>query len=117
MKIKLDENVPSSLCEVFSKHGGKADTVFSEGLQGCSDDLLFRRVRDEDRLLITSDLDFADTRHFPPSESGGIVVLRLANRSSKSVAGRIEKMLEQVPLSDLCGAITIVSDDRIRMRR
>lgn len=117
MKIKLDENVPSSLRNVFLSHGGDADTVSSESIQGCSDELLFRRVRAENRLLITSDLDFADIRHFPPSESGGIVVLRLVNRSSKSVAERIEKMLEQVPLSELRGAITIVSDDRIRMRR
>lgn len=117
MKIKLDENVAASLCSVFEKHSAEADTVFSENMQGSEDEVLFRKTHSEDRLFVTCDLDFADIRRFPPSESGGIVVLRLSNRSSKSVVERIKEMLNIVSLSELRGATTIVSDDRIRIRR
>lgn len=117
MKIKLDENISASLCGIFTANGYNADTVYSEGLAGCSDEILFSRIKDEGRLLITCDVDFADIRLFPPSTSGGIIVLRLSNRSSRAVATRIEQLLKSVPLSELSGATTIVSDNRIRMRR
>lgn len=117
MKIKLDENVATSLCGVFEERSVETDTVFSEGLQGSEDELLFKKTHSEDRLLVTCDLDFADIRRFPPSEAGGIVVLRLSSRSSRSVVDRIKEVLNAVSLSELRGATTIVSDDRIRIRR
>jgi len=117
MKIKLDENVSAALCHLFASRGIEADTVYTESLQGSSDDTIFRRAHEEGRLFITCDIDFADIRLFPPSISGGIVVLRLSNRSTKSILKRIEQLLEAIPLNQLRGATTIVSETRIRMRR
>lgn len=117
MKIKLDENVSQSLCSIFAAHGGQADTAYSEGLGGSTDEVLFNHALKENRLLVTCDLDFADIRRFPPSSTGGILVLRLANRSAISVANRIDELLKTIDISKLRGSTTIVMDDRIRMRK
>lgn len=117
MKVKLDENLSVSLLKVFSEFGYTAETVDDEGLSGVSDSILFKHIQTEKRLLVTCDLDFADVRHYKPQQDGGIMVLRLSDRSWMSVAKRMHQVLECVPKKDLQGAITIVSDTDIRFRR
>jgi predicted nuclease of predicted toxin-antitoxin system len=41
-------------------------SVVEQGLQGCDDKRLYGICQDEDRCLITLDLDFADITRFNP---------------------------------------------------
>ena len=74
MKIKLDENMPVSLCRDLQTLGHDADSIMDEGLAGASDESVWTETQRDARFLITQDLDFSDVRKFKP---GTIVMWRL----------------------------------------
>jgi len=81
MLFKIDENLPVEISEILNLSGHDAKTVVDQRLQGSEDPALLDVCRQEQRVLITLDLDFSDIRTYPPQENEGIIVLRVANQS------------------------------------
>jgi predicted nuclease of predicted toxin-antitoxin system len=79
VKVKLDENLPASLGDLFVPYGHDVDTVIAEDLVGHPDSDLAAAALAEGRLLITLDKGFGDIRAYPPGTHPGILVLRLAD--------------------------------------
>lgn len=73
MRIKLDENVPSTIVEPLRSLGHEVDTVADEGLVGRADPDVWAAAQRDQRFLITQDLDFSDVRVFPPGSHHGIL--------------------------------------------
>ena len=82
-RFKLDDNLPSRAALVLRKAGHDASTVSEEGLGGSSDEALARACADEDLVLLTLDLDFADIRACGSPDSPGIVVLRVRHQGTR----------------------------------
>jgi predicted nuclease of predicted toxin-antitoxin system len=78
MKFKVDENMPIEVAELLANAGHDAATVPDQQLGGRPDPDIATVCRQENRAIITLDLDFSDIRAYAPSDYGGIVVLRLA---------------------------------------
>lgn len=76
-KFKVDENLPRGVVELLAAAGHDAMSVQNQRLGGRPDSEIANACREEERALVTLDLDFADIRAFPPSDFGGIIVLRL----------------------------------------
>ena len=116
MRVKLDENLPTQLKHLFAESGCDAATVLDEGLGGAPDAALASACAEEQRVLVTQDLDFSDVRSYPPAEYPGIVVLRLTDGARDSIlevgAFLVERMWESSP----AGQLWIVEDSRIRIR-
>ena len=77
MKLKLDENVHTDVAPALRALGHDVLTVHDQKLAGHPDADVARTVQEEQRVLVTFDLDFADIRRYPPTWFAGIVVLRL----------------------------------------
>ena len=77
MRFKLDENMPHDLALFLNAIGHDAETVQEEGLSGYADENLLPIAHQENRILLTFDLDFADIREYPPGSHSGIIVFRL----------------------------------------
>jgi hypothetical protein len=73
MKIKLDENLPTSLVADLTALGHDVDTAPTEGLAGHPDSDVWRAAQSAGRFLITQDLDFSDVRAFAPGTHHGIL--------------------------------------------
>ena len=82
MKLKLDENLGTSLARLFREAGLETATVAEEGLRSASDKKLIEACRNEQRVLVTLDLEFSNPLLFKPSEYEGIAVMRPAGRAS-----------------------------------
>ena len=80
MKFKLDENLGASAVQLFREFGHDALTVRDQRLAGISDPQLLNVCRDEQRALVTLDVDFANPLIFNPQQHHGIAVLRLPPR-------------------------------------
>ena len=117
MRVKLDENLPASLLGLLRDRGLSVDTVAEEGLTGCADSAVLSAATSEDRMVITLDRGFGDIRQYPPGTHGGIVVLRLRSDGADAVRDAVESLLNHHDLADLIGAITVVHDDTLRIRR
>ncbi len=92
MKLKIDENLPAECAVLLRKAGLEADTVSDERLEGASDAVVARRSQEEDRVLVTLDLDFANVQNYPPSQHAGIIVLR-PKRQDKATILRLMQRL------------------------
>jgi len=117
MKFKLDENLPMDLAHLLAARGYQVDTVFSKGLQGASDRIIFEKVVSENCLLITSDLDFSDIRNYPIGLHSGIILIRLSSESKDRILKHFQWILDNFDLGQFAHALVIKSDHKIRIKR
>ena len=61
MKFKTNENLPLEASAVLRERGFDAETVWDEDLSGAEDRVIAARVKSQGRILLTLDLDFANT--------------------------------------------------------
>jgi predicted nuclease of predicted toxin-antitoxin system len=73
-RFKVDENLPRQAQALLRDAGHDAQTVHGERLVGHPDATILDVCLNEDRVLITLDLDFSDIREYPPSGHCGIWV-------------------------------------------
>jgi predicted nuclease of predicted toxin-antitoxin system len=116
MKFKIDENLPTEFAEVLRDAGHDAVTVGEEGLRGASDTDLFAVCGVEDRALMTLDLDFADIRRYPPSETPGILVYRVLPQDKVRPLECLHKIIPRMEQESPAHRLWIVEQDRIRIR-
>jgi len=118
MKVKIDENLPVDMVELFRNAGYDAETVYSEGIEGCSDKYLVTACKKEQRVLVTLDNHFSNIRAYPPEEYNGIIVLRVTDQSKSRVLRLIDKLLPLLKKAeDLRKRLWIVEEERIRVRK
>lgn len=116
MKFKTDENLPLEVATLFREEGFDCKTVWDEALSGASDQTISQRVRDESRVLLTLDLDFANIRAYFPGEYVGIIVLRPQTHDKATVLADVGNLIRTLHDRNPSGELWIVQRDRIRVR-
>lgn len=116
MKVKVDENLPREVADLFRQAGHDAATVDEEGLGGKSDTTVALFVKREERLLVTLDLDFSDIRAYPPEYYAGLVVLRLNSHDKLHVLRMVGRLIPLFSREEPKGHLWIVEEDRVRIR-
>jgi len=117
MLVKLDENLSRSHVALLHQFGHQADRVHDEGLSGANDALVWQRVCDEGRFLITLDLDFSDIRRFQPGTHPGILLLRLRSSSNRAVHDVLSRVIHEHSLASLAGCLVVADEVQTRIRR
>ena len=69
----------------------------------------------ENRILITLDLDFSDIRTYPPQNIPGCIVLRPHRQSKKRVINIIERIIPYINKEKLEKHLWVVDENRIRI--
>ncbi|MBL9202365.1 MAG: DUF5615 family PIN-like protein [Opitutaceae bacterium] len=116
MKFKFDENLPSELGALLRQAGHDAHSVLDENLRGAADRSLAQICREEQRILITLDLDFAHIKNYPPQDSPGIIVLRLVRQDRNAVLAIMPRILALLRTEPIAQRLWIVDDRRTRIR-
>jgi predicted nuclease of predicted toxin-antitoxin system len=116
MKLKLDENVSSLVLGPLRSLGHDVDSVIEERLAGADDDTVWAAAQREERLLVTTDLDFSDVRKFTPGTHHGLVLLRLRDPSRGAIEQRVLTLFGGGGLDSWSRCLVVVSDHRVRVR-
>ena len=75
-------------------------------------------MRTEGRILVTADKGLADLRRLRTAKgSVGVVLLRVQRESWKSYHTLANKLVDSVDLDQLKGAVAVVTEKGIRIRR
>jgi predicted nuclease of predicted toxin-antitoxin system len=117
MRFKLDENLPWGISKIMIENGHDVETVLSEKLKGCSDEMLINTCVWEQRILITLNFDFADIIAYPPQTYPGIIVIRAKSQNKSQIQLLITKLLTLFQDNDPAGSLWIVEEDRVRIRQ
>ena len=116
MRFKIDENLPVEVKARLVAHGHDAHTVHDEELTGSQDPVIYQVAQGEGRVLVTLDLDFSDIRTYVPSESKGVIILRMASQDKNSILQTIDRVIPLLLSEKIEGRLWIVSGDRVRIR-
>ncbi len=91
--------------------------MHDEHLAGRSDEVVSDIARSEGRMLVTFDLDFVDERAYRPGSHAGIMVLRLRSQHCGAVVRVLEQIVSSQDVEAFAGALVIVIDATVRVRR
>jgi predicted nuclease of predicted toxin-antitoxin system len=116
MKFKIDENLPVEVALLLKASGFDSITVLEQDLGGQPDFNIAQICQQEDRILVTIDLDFADIRAYPPSEFPGLIVLRLSRQDKFHVLDVCERLISVLDQEQIEQKLWIVEDHRLRIR-
>jgi predicted nuclease of predicted toxin-antitoxin system len=116
MRIKLDENLPSSLADALAQLGHNADSVQQEGLQGSPDPEVWAAAQAAQRFLVTQDLDFSNVQQFTPGTHYGILLIRLRNPSRRALTIFIESVFKTEDVERWARCFVVATDTKIRVR-
>jgi len=115
-RLLLDMGIAQSTGQYLQSKGYDVVHLSEQGLERLPDDRIVAKAQDEDRAIVTHDLDFgrivALSGHSVPS----IVTLRLSNMTPARVNIALYGALEDAAQSLEDGALVTVTDGGIRIR-
>ena len=114
-RFKLDENLPREAQALLLKAGCDAHSVHDEKLAGAPDDKIFDACQNENRILVTLDLDFADIRRYPPSSHHGGMGAAAGNPKYAGYSGGIAGRACAGRKEPADHRLWIVGSDRVRI--
>ena len=117
IRVKVDEDLPRQVADLFAERGHDAVTVVMQGWQGLVDDALWPRVQQEQRWLITADKDFADLHIYPPGSHAGVLLFRLDEESRHGYLELTQTALARLRLEELTGSVIVVTRRGIHIRK
>ncbi|MGH9425865.1 MAG: DUF5615 family PIN-like protein [Terriglobia bacterium] len=117
IRIKVDEDLPRQVADLFAERGYDAATVVGQSWQGLPDKELWPRVQQEARWLVTADKGFADLRTYPPGSHTGVLLFRLDEESRRGYLELARTALQGLALEELAGAVIVVTRRGIRIRK
>jgi len=116
VKFKTDENLPVEAAATLREAGFDAETIWDEELSGADDLVVAGTSRNEGRILLTLDLDFANIRAYPPREHPGIIVLRLKHQDKLTIITYVRRLMAALARRSPVGELWIVEGKRVRFR-
>lgn len=117
MRFKTDEHIPHSAVALLRGAGHDVVTVVEERLGGAADPAVLGASRREGRAVVTLDKSIADVRAYPPAEYAGIILLRPPDQGVDAVVGLLRRVVPLLAVEPLAGALWIVDQSHVRIRR
>lgn len=98
--------------------GHEATHIRDIGLGNATDATVDQFAQDNRLVLITRDLDFCDTRIYPPETSAGRVVMRVPDTYiAKDIAELLSRFLTMTDLVNrIPGRLVVIDLNRVRFR-
>lgn len=117
LRFLTDEDVPRSTARVLRDAGFDALDVRDVGLRGKSDTRVYAYAQQEKRLLITCDMGFSNILKFPPTQSIGLLVIRIPD--SESIDRFNHEVLQAIITvgENLREYLAIVEIGKVRLRK
>jgi predicted nuclease of predicted toxin-antitoxin system len=118
VRFLLDQNRSPRLAVLLRAGGHDAVHTLELGLEQAEDDEVLAAARDADRVVVSGDTDFGALLALSGDTSPSVILFRARNRpSAEDQASVILDHLDDL-VDDLeAGAVVVVTDDRMRVRR
>lgn len=117
MRFLADMGLGMAVVAWLRSEGHDAVHLRELELHRLSDRDIFAKAIEEERIVLTFDLDFSEIAALNPGKSASVVVFRLGNARVANVIARLKAVLRDSSKSLESGAIVTVEEFRHRVRQ
>ena len=112
MKIFVDENIPAMTVRELRNAGHDVADIRGTENEGMSDEEVWKKVQEEQRLLITTDKGFAQKRH---ENHIGVLVIRLKQPNRLKIHNKVIQAMDRFKEKEWAGLTVVMQDMFHRM--
>jgi predicted nuclease of predicted toxin-antitoxin system len=116
MKFLVDNALSPIIAKGLSQQGYDAVHVRDYNLQNASDQDIFVKAGDEDRVIISADTDFGTILSFQMTNKPSLILFRRSSRNPESQLSFLIANLPNLSKDLEQGCIVVLEDTRIRLR-
>lgn len=117
MKFLADMGISPKVVLWLQEQGHDAVHLHEVGLERLPDSDILEKARQEQRAVITHDLDFGDLMALSGSHNPSVIIFRLRDMRSGFILKYLNEILTNHPDLLESGMIASVTERRIRVRR
>lgn len=118
MKVLLDNNLSQRLIPLLNPAGWDVVHVRDLGMASAQDEEVMEAARSAGRVLISADSDFGALLAASHASAPSVVLIRrVSDRRVEALAGILLNNLPGVTDDLVAGAVIVVGDDSLRVRR
>jgi predicted nuclease of predicted toxin-antitoxin system len=116
VKFLLDENLSPLHARTLRELGHDATSVVECGLSGANDSVIRAAAIESGRVLVTLDADFANVLRYPPSDSPGVIRLRIHPATEGAIDTLLRSTVLRLTGTSLVGRLVVADTKRVRIR-
>ena len=118
MKFLIDNNLSPLLADALKAAGHDAVHLRDLGMQAATDHIVLEHARANERILVSADTDFGGLLARSGASTPSVILIRrLSGRRAAEQAAIILANLDQVAEDLTAGAIVVLHEDSLRVRR
>jgi predicted nuclease of predicted toxin-antitoxin system len=117
LKFLIDMPLSPALVNRLGERGHDAVHASTVGLDRSPDAAVLQRASDEDRVLVTADLDYGRLLFLARAHASGLIFFRGGQYSEREITEILHRVLESVPETELVHSLVVADRSRIRKRR
>ena len=117
MRFLADMGVSPATVQFLRSLGHEAVRLSELGREKLSDQEVIADAREHGQIVITFDLDYPALLALDPTSRASAIILRTSSAEPEWVNQRLRDTLPLMADALIEGAIAVIEDDRIRMRR
>jgi predicted nuclease of predicted toxin-antitoxin system len=118
VKFLIDNNLSPLLADALKAAGHDAVHLRDLGMQAATDHAVLEHARADERILVSADTDFGGLLARSGASTPSVILIRrLAGRRAAEQAAIILANLDQVAEDLKAGAIVVLHEDSLRVRR
>jgi predicted nuclease of predicted toxin-antitoxin system len=117
VRFLVDECLSTRVVALLTVADHDVVHVQDRDLQGHVDEEVLELARAEDRVLLSADTDFGEILARSGAALPSLILFRQGNRTPEHRAATLLANLDEVAEDLLAGAVVVLEEDRIRIRR
>jgi len=116
MRFLADMGISQKSVDWLRNQGYDIVHLREQGLQCMTDEDIFIKAKNENRVILTMDLDFSRIVAASKTVLPSVIVFRLSDERSENVNRKLEELLKMCYENIKEGSIISVGENRIRVR-
>ena len=116
MKFLVDMPLSPALARWLAEQGHDAIHAAAIGLARAPDTDVIARARNEERIVVTADLDYPRLLALSTADRPAVILFRGGDWSEGETVERVQTVLAIVPESELASSLVVIERARIRRR-
>lgn len=117
MRFLVDMPLSPEIAVWLTQQGHDAVHALEVGLDRAQDEVILERARNEQRVVITADLDYPRLLAMAQAKGPGLILFRGGDYSEHEALERLSRALEAVSAEELPNSTVVIERGRIRRRR